>query len=363
MATLSSLLSSRSILSEQGEETNLEQGRIWGYSPQNHSNFQDSAKWFGCQVTASDSEVFTIQVEMWGAGGRGNACLCCCGSGVGGNPGAYIRFNTPMTRYGYICITGMRACQSGSNCMCGGAGDSTCARICPGCVAGVNTYTCTCACAQAGCGGRSMCMNGGAIMCCLGQNGACITPNVSYDGSAVGNGCGMVCNIGSGNNWPTADTLSKAYYSDPSGSQMGTPVCCNTDPNRVACMFFGHCNPCCWNHHRQIIHTAPMRYSTCGGEMMLGHTYADYLSYHGTAFGNMDAAVHGLSRSPTRGARTTSCWSGYKMCECYENTGCLPYWPVTQPAPATMTCSGVRTHGFTGGHGAIRIRYTGTISV
>ena len=39
MATLGSLLSTRSQLTEGAVETNMMKGRIWGYTPQNHSEF------------------------------------------------------------------------------------------------------------------------------------------------------------------------------------------------------------------------------------------------------------------------------------------------------------------------------------
>ena len=363
MATLSSLLSSKSLLTDGTEETNLEGGRLWGYSPQNHSEFSGGgAKFYGCQISNDNAWVGEVEVEMWGAGGRGNSCSCCCASGPGGNPGSYIRFKTIMTRSGFICTTGMRACQSGAHCQCGGQGSATCAIGCAGCILNTCVYTCSCACAQAGLGGRSMCISGGAsMMCCLGTNGACITPNVDYEGNAVSDGCGMVCNVGNANNWPTVASLPVANYTN--GGNISSVVCCNSDINRVACIFYGHCNQCCWNCHRQIIHTAPMRYSTCGGEMQLNHGWSDNMTYQGSPFGQMDAAVQGMSRSPTAGLRPSFCWQGSKMCTCYEWTGCTPFWPIAQSAPSDFACSGVRTHGFTGGHGAIRIKYLGNITV
>ena len=50
--------------------------------------------------------------------------------------------------------------------------------------------------------------------------------------------------------------------------------------------------------------------------------WQDMYTYAGSAFGNMDHATQGLDRGPTWGGRPTSCWSGNKMCECYEWTGC-----------------------------------------
>ena len=365
MATsLGSLLTTRSQLTASASETNLMKGRIWGYTPQNHSEFAGGgAKFFGCQITNVDSDVFEVEVEMWGAGGRGNACICCCGQGVGGNPGAYIRFTTPMTRYGWICTTGMRGCNSGTHCMCGGAGSSTCARICPGCIAGVNTYLCTCACAQAGCGGRSMCFNSGSWLCCAGGLGLCFTQGIDLDGNAVGAGCGIVCNMGNGSNGtPTAGNLSKAYYINQ-GNQMTGVVCCNVPDTNTAKMYVGHCNPCCWNCHRQVLYTPAMMYSTCGACFQVAHSWQDMYTYAGSPFGNMDAATNGLSRGPTLGGRPSSCWSGNKMCECYEWTGCHPFWRPGMPSPATFPCNAVRSHGFTPGHGFIRITYLGAIKV
>ena len=363
MATLRSLLSSKSVITEGAKETNLEYGRVWGFTPNNYSEYPHCAKWYGCQVTCDRTTPVELEIELWGAGGRGNACSCCCGGGVGGNPGAYIRFTTPMAANGWIFIYGGRQCNSGGNCMCGGQSGSACIYICPGstCADGAITcqYGCMCACAQPGYGGRTICINDGSMMCCLGSNGACITPNVDYEGNAVGNGCGMVCNLGSGNNWPTADGLAKSYIGGDTAFISNT-ACCWGQADRVACMYYGHCNPCCWNCHRQIIHSPPMLYSTCGAEMQLNHGWQDMYTYAGSAFGNMDHATQGLDRGPTWGGRPTSCWSGNKMCECYEWTGCSPWWRPAMPAPATFPCNSVRTHGWSGGGSIVRIKYKGT---
>ena len=369
MATLSSLLTSKSLLTEGTKETNLEAGRVWGYTATNHSETPPCAKFFGCQISGDDTWVGEVEVEIWGAGGRSNGCSCCCGGGVGGNPGAYMKFNMPMTRNGFIYIMGMRACNSGAHCHCGGQGNATCVQLCSGCIASTCTYACACACVQAGLGGRNQCMNGGSVMCCLGATGACITPNVDYQGNAVGDGCGMVCNVGNANNWPTEANLPGGcycdYYAGGAGSKnsISGVICCNSDITRAARTFYGHCNPAEWNYHRQMISTAPMRYSTCGGEMILGFNHTDGSTVGPSSFSNMDMAVQGMSRSPTSGMRSMACWASIRNCTCYEETGCVPYWPVAQPAPMNPPCSGVRTHGYTGGHGAVRIKYLGAVTV
>ena len=361
MASLKSLLSTKSIVTEGTSETNIEKGRVWGFTPMNHSEVNNGGmKFFGCQIITNDTDVVNIEVEMWGAGGRGGSCHCCCAAGPGGNTGSYVSFTIPMTRTGYICITGMRACNSGSHCQCGGQGSSTCAEICPGSVAAC-TYACMCACAQAGLGGRQMCIDGGQSMyTCLKNMGACYTDSLDLDGNAVGAGCGIICNYGTGT-WPNDSNLPQSYVSTASSS-MSKITCCPSLASSAAKMYFGHCNLCCWNCHRQVISTAPMRYSTCGGEMQLNHGWNDYMSYEGSAFGQMDAAVQGLSRAPTSGTRSTRCWAGDKTCTCYETQGCWSPWPVAQPSPATFACSGVRAHGWAGGHGAVRIKYLGNPS-
>ena len=369
MATLSSLLSSKSILTASSVETNLEAGRVWGYSPQNHNETPPCMKFYGCQITNDASFVGTVEVEVWGPGGRSNGCSCCCGGGVGGNPGAYMSFKIPMTKKGFIYMMGGRSCSSGAHCHCGGQGNAVCLQICSGCVDSTCTYACACACVQSGLGGRNQCINGGSMMCCLGSTGACITPNVDYLGNAVGDGCGMVCNVGNSNNWPSAANLPYACYCDYATGSASSKAsitgvkCCNSDITRAAKTFYGHCNPAEWNYHRQIISTAPMRYSTCGAEMVLGFSHTDGTTQNPSSFTNMDAAVQGITRSPTSGHRSMACWASIRSCGCYEETGCTPFWPIAMPAPFEFPCSGVRTHGYTGGHGAMRIKYLGEISV
>ena len=93
------------------------------------------------------------------------------------------------------------------------------------------------------------------------------------------------------------------------------------------------------------------------------HSWQDGFSYGGSPFQNFDAATNGLSRGPTLGVRPSSCWSGNKMCDCYEWTGCHPFWRPAMPSPATFACNSVRSHGHTPGHGMIRITYKGAFKV
>jgi len=367
MAKLSTLLGAKEAIAGDVTETNLESGRIWGYDPANFGEFATGGRWFGCQLTDNDQKVATVEVEAWGPGGRGSACLCCCGGGVGGNPGAYIKFTAKTTRFGWMCFTGMRSCNSGGNCMCGGCGTSTCIQICPRCTSGTcSDFGCACVCVQPGESGSSFCHNGGSMMCCLGQIGFCITPGFSpwAGAGSVSTGCGYVCNMGNGSgptlNFAASDHgLPHAYYSDASGKGAVSGVtCCDPGLDRVACIFYGHCNSCCWQCFTQFLKSNVNRYSTDGAELRLGHRFGNSVSYYGDAMHTAMMVQQGLTRSPGH-FPWTACWGPMGLCQCYEWSGCIPWMAPTLPAPASFACSGVRTHGYTGGFGVVRIKYYG----
>ena len=172
-----------------------------------------------------------------------------------------------------------------------------------------------------------------------------------------------MCNYGNGNNWPTDAGLPAAYFTNDAGTNISLVTRCNSKASQVAKTFFGHCNMCCWNFHRQQIHTPAMRYSTEGGMVELEHGFMDGYTYSGDTFSSMEMSMNGLSRSPSKGSRSHRCWNGDNFCTCYESTGCIPFWPVAMPSPSIPSCSGVRTHGTSAGDGAIRITYKGDIDV
>ena len=80
MARLTDLLGNRELVKEQ----QLERGRIFVFSEGNmYTSFCNCVCWrppgVGCVV-----------IDVWGASGSG-AKMCCCGSGIPGNPGSFAR--------------------------------------------------------------------------------------------------------------------------------------------------------------------------------------------------------------------------------------------------------------------------------
>jgi hypothetical protein len=87
MASLKSLLGTKSDAFVSVEESNLEKGRIYVYTPgTNYSRHIWCGFCFHPEVSG------TAVVEIWGAGGSG-AEMCCCGFGLPGNAGAYVKKN------------------------------------------------------------------------------------------------------------------------------------------------------------------------------------------------------------------------------------------------------------------------------
>jgi len=54
------------------DETNLDKGRVWAYSPgTEYTNFVNGFCWIACATGK-------VILDVWGAGGSG-ARMCCCG--------------------------------------------------------------------------------------------------------------------------------------------------------------------------------------------------------------------------------------------------------------------------------------------
>ena len=91
MASLTTLLQTKYDFAV-GNETNLEQGRIYQY-------------YVGSMLVVQPLDVHcllapsagTATIEIWGAGGSG-AEMCCCGFGLNGNPGAYSKKTLTMAQ-------------------------------------------------------------------------------------------------------------------------------------------------------------------------------------------------------------------------------------------------------------------------
>ena len=60
----------------------------------------------------------------------------------------------------------------------------------------------------------------------------------------------------------------------------------------------------------------------------------------------------------TLGSMIQYCYTGASyFCTCYQADGCYYYAPIGTGGVAHTVCGGLRSHGFRGGPGAVRIRY------
>ena len=113
MASLKSLLGTKQDAFVSVAESNLEKGQIFVY----HDGANYSRIWCGFCFHPDTSG--TAVVEAWGPGGSG-AEMCCCGFGLPGNSGAYVKKTVVMSPGDYIC-----GCL-GQSC---GNSDSLCFRV------------------------------------------------------------------------------------------------------------------------------------------------------------------------------------------------------------------------------------------
>jgi hypothetical protein len=104
MATLKELVE-RKLDQIEWDETNLEKGRVWAYSP--GTEYNDFNKCF-CWISPGRGQVI---IDIWGAGGSG-ARMCCCGFGIPGNPGAWSRKCICVDTGCIICGNVGKACNN-----------------------------------------------------------------------------------------------------------------------------------------------------------------------------------------------------------------------------------------------------------
>ena len=177
MASLKSLLGTKQDAFVSVAESNLEKGRIFTY----HNGANYSRIWCGFCFHPNTSG--TAVVEAWGAGGSG-AEMCCCGFGLPGNSGAYVKKTVVMSVGDYICgCTGISCGNSDSLCF-RGCSEPTMVRFCIG---GAET----CVCAEGGKGGVTYCSTNSSFYCCYRANGFCVTKTDN-------NQCGIICNMCNG---------------------------------------------------------------------------------------------------------------------------------------------------------------------
>jgi len=213
MASLKNLLGTKQDAFVSVEESNLEKGRIYVYTP--GTNY--SRLWCGFCFHPEVSG--TATVEIWGAGGSG-AEMCCCGFGLPGNAGAYVKKTISMAAGDYVCGYIGQSCGNSDALCFRGCSESTQVRFCIG-------GSETCACSEGGKGGITFCSTNSSFYCCYRANGFCVTRTDNDN-------CGIICNQCSGS-W-----CARGYCGD------------ETKCGRISCVSAFGCYPSCicmFNHH------------------------------------------------------------------------------------------------------------------
>ena len=318
MASLKGLLTVRN--PAEMVEDNLETGYIYSWTPgTNYTNFCNGVCW-----TAKANG--TAIIEIWGAGGSG-ARMCCCGDGLPGNAGAYVKKTiTVETGDTLTGSTGM-ACQAHPLCH-SGCSDPT--QVCW--VTANNGNGCMCA--RGGYGGKTMCTTGSSLYCCFRAQGFC-TVRCNNDN------CGMVCNWCDGA-WP-----AEGYGGDVN--------CCG----QLSCSSFFGCCPHCKCRFQQHVAT-PAGLFAENGALITFQKESDgtpMSQWSGNQLFQFYAALNLATKSPYQGNPLSYCWRSDRSCGCYESQGYANYLPVGTGGIGPNPCPEVRDHGIRGGFGGVRIKF------
>lgn len=307
-------------------ELGLETGRIFVYAPGNvRTNFCNGFCWkapgTGCAV-----------IEVWGAGGS-SARMCCCGWVMPGNAGAYSRKCITVTSSCYVCGVIGFSCSNADALCCRGCSEAT--QLC-----WFGSGTNGCICSQGGRGGCSICFTDGGCggYCCYRAAGFC------SDNANLGTGLGRVCNYG-----PTACYIACGYGGDVN--------CCG----QFSCITFMCINGFTAGRCCILMHTpGPANVITCGAGSIITHNFGSDMTEAptpGQGLQGFFVSLSGASRSPTKGSHYAYNWRSDRTCSCYESTGCTPYVPYGFGGPGDGMCDNVRSNGYRGGSGAVRIRF------
>ena len=318
MASLKGLLTVRN--PAEMVEDNLETGYIYSWTPgTNWTNFCNGVCW-----TAKANG--TAIIEIWGAGGSG-ARMCCCGDGLPGNAGAYVKKTiTVETGDTLTGSTGM-ACQAHPLCH-SGCSDPT--QVCW--VTANNGNGCMCA--RGGYGGKTMCTTGSSLYCCFRAQGFC-TVRCNNDN------CGMVCNWCDGA-WP-----AEGYGGDVN--------CCG----QLSCSSFFGCCPHCKCRFQQHVAT-PAGLFAENGALITFQKESDgtpMSQWSGNQLFQFYAALNLATKSPYQGNPLSYCWRSDRSCGCYSSQGYANYLPVGTGGIGPNPCPEVRDHGIRGGFGGVRIKF------
>jgi hypothetical protein len=98
----------------------------------------------------------------------------------------------------------------------------------------------------------------------------------------------------------------------------------------------------------------------CEGGVVTTGTESDngFSEWSGQGFHQFSQGINALSRSPARGMPWTACYSAHtRSCGCYDVQGCMPFYPPAVGGMPATPCGDVRSNGFRGGLGLVRINF------
>lgn len=319
MASLTELLGER--LGGLVEETNLEKGEIYTFSPAGRCR-EDNFCW----ISPANG---TAVIEIWGASGTG-AGQCCCGGNIPGNPGAYARQTVFMPAGCYICGYTGQSCGNNDYYCFAGCSEASCIQIRHG------NCECSCICVEGGAGGFSQCSTSTSPFCCF--------LDCQYPGTSIGNSdCGMICN-----NRFTQHGFAYGIDAD---------VLCDS---RISCTHIRSCNPCCERKWIHYVATAPNVISQEGAFLMYqpGDCSGTGMSQSAPdRVGGLWANLNTGNPNATTAGYRYYCWSSGKACQCYQSWASHPHLPYGVPGINGNSCDNARDWGMKGGNGAVRIRF------
>ena len=332
MASLSSLLGK--LTEANTVEDNLQQGQIYAYT----QGTQSSPFHIGIEFRHFTA-CGTAEIEVWGASGSGSK-MCCCGIGLPGNPGAYVKKVVKVNPSSFLCFQTGMSCGNASQICMRGCSEATCMQLCT--LDASNNNVCSCICSQGGMAGQNYCMESCSPMCRYMSCNNCAT-------EIGGAGCGIMCNYGT-----TYNHLAAAYSNDPLSTSVGTDLVC---PGGFSCMTFMNCNMCCICYAEAHVQTSAGVFGP--NPQVFSHKYQPSTNQpqDNNGFDNYMRAIVGMTKSPIMGAMNQECYNSNSYCGCYEYNGCAVRVPPGIPGYGGVTCAGIRDTAGRGGHGGVKIKF------
>lgn len=325
MSSLSNLLKTKQTLSDGSTiidnfdsnyltvDTNLLEGSVYSF---NSFGSQESFCW---QAPSAGKAI----IEVWGASGSTPA-IRCCGIGVPGNPGAYVKKTVELNSGSWI--SGDVGCSIGnSNVCCIVDSYASCVTICN------SGAECVCLYAGGGKGGRAVCdPQSGSTYCCF-------LSNCGLSGTNCGTGCGIVCN------YCSSSSIARACGGD-----------INCDGG-ISCLHLGNCKSGCVTSHCNFV---SLSHGLVSNKPTVVKSQFHYdICRTGAAHYGLISATSATGQWPTTNRTPDFCWASDNLCTCYVSTSCTQYLPTGVPGAGPVTCGGIYDYGFRGGPGLVKIRF------